>query len=309
MILTVTLNPAIDKTVKIRRFSPGADHRCKDVFFSAGGKGVNVSRALKNLKVSNLATGFIAGPEGKYIKEELDHEGIRHDFVHISGETRTSLTIIDTQANQITRILEHGPVVQRKDILAFKRKFTTLLKGCRYVVLSGRNIPGNSNRIYSDLICLSRKHHTKAILDTSGEPLVLGLKAKPFLVKPNIKEAEFVLGKRLNTLPKLKMALRHFLGLGIQVAIISLGEKGAVAANTDECWLAQPPRKKTVNTVGCGDALIGGFLCSQLQGNHFQDSVRMAVAVGTANSLNMQPGHFTRTKVAQLAKRVTLKKL
>ena len=128
-ILTVTLNPAIDKTADVTQFVPGRNHRVTDIHYSAGGKGVNVSRALKRLRVNTLATGFLGGPEGKFIEETLKKERIHHKFVPISGESRTSLAVIDKRTGRVTRILEEGPAVKQKELAAFRKNYNALLQG------------------------------------------------------------------------------------------------------------------------------------------------------------------------------------
>ncbi|MCK5581476.1 MAG: 1-phosphofructokinase [Candidatus Omnitrophica bacterium] len=308
-ILTVTLNPAIDKTIRIRGFRAGHDHRFKDIYYSAGGKGINVSRALQKLKVDTVATGFVGGPSGKYIKVTLSDENIPYDFVDIKDDTRTSLTIIDSKTRQLTRVLEQGPGVSPGDIAAFRKKFLKLLKRCQYVIFSGRNIPGTGNDFYYELILLAHHYNKKAVLDTSGEPLIKGLEARPYLIKPNLHEAEYALQQKLNTRAEIKRAVQSFLDMGVENVIISLGKKGVIASDGGGSFLASPPVKKTVNTVGCGDALVGGFVYARIKGYSFKKSVQFGVATGTANSLNMQPGYFTRIKVARLAREVKVVKI
>lgn len=305
-VLTVTCNPAIDKTIKIDNFRLGLEHRFRDVYRSAGGKGVNVSQALKKVGIESLATGFLGGKSGEYIKEKLEEEGIQTDFIRIKGETRTSLTIIDKKLKKTTRILEPGPTVNRKDIICFKKKFQSLLKQCFYVVFSGRNIPGASDSFYYDLIKLAEKQRKPAILDTSGKPLLLGIKAKPFLIKPNLKEAEYILGKKLNHVWKLRLAVKELLELGIENVIISMGREGVVASDGRETWFAKPHRRKAINPVGSGDALIGGFLYSKIKGKRFKEAVKIAVAAGTANALSVNPGEFKKKAVFDIAKSVKL---
>lgn len=308
-ILTVTPNPAIDKAADVDHFVPGKNHRVTNVHCSAGGKGINVSRALKRLRVSTIASGFLGGPEGEFIEAALKKERIHHRFVPIEGETRTSLAVIDKRNGKITRILEEGPAVKQKDLAAFRKEFNALLQNCAFVVLSGRNIPGAGDRFYYELIRAAGRRHKRVVLDTSGAPLLKSLVAKPFLVKPNLSEAREILKKTLSGRAALKRGLNHFLQAGAGNVIISAGDKGAAASDGENYWLAVPPKVKVVNTVGCGDALIAGVLSVLVKGGRFAEAVRFGVAAGTANAMSIRPGHFTQRQVLDLAGRVDVSRL
>ena len=308
-VLTVTLNPAIDKIIKVKNFSVGRDFRSEDITLSAGGKGVNVSRVLKSLGRHSIATGFIGGTTGKYIKEELGKEKIQNDFLEIRNETRTNLTILDQSTHKITRVLEQGPRITSFELKRFKNKFSSLLKNCSVVIFSGSIAPGLPESIYFELIKIAQKKNVKTVLDTSGKSLVLGLQAKPFLIKPNLEEAQYVLGKRVNSVSKIKDAIQRFPRLGIKIIILSLGEEGAVALNGKEIIKATAPRLKCENNVGCGDALLGGFITAQQKNQNFKDSLRFAVACGASNVLSIKPGLINPRVVKKLVKQIKIKDL
>jgi len=308
-ILTVTLNPALDELVNIDGFALGREFVASEASLSAGGKGVNVSRVLKNLKIKNLATGLLGSCTGIMIKDFLDSEGIKNDFVKIKENTRTSLTIKDRKSHHPTRLLQHGPKVSHQEIRSFKKKYNALLNQFHLVVLSGRNAAGVSHSIYSELIELAHKQNRPVILDTHGLPLHYALKAKPYCIKPNLHEAEVELKKRLNSLNKLKSAIRHFHKRGIPVVIISLGSEGAIGSNGEDIWLATPPKVKCRNHVGCGDAFIGGLIASFMGKEDFVPMLRMAVATGTANAMSLQPGAVTKRSIAKVRNKVKIKKV
>lgn len=299
-ILTVTLNPAVDKSWQIVKFTPGQDHWVPPAQASAGGKGINVSRALQKLGLPTRTTGFLGGPSGKYIQRALNQETIAHRFIPIRGETRISLTIIETSTGQSTRILEEGPKVSRKEVGQFRRAFARMLKNSSHVVFSGRNIPGAGQDFYASLIRTARRAGKKTILDTSGPALAAGLKAKPSLIKPNRAEAQGVLKYKLDTVTNLQRGLQYFRRLGIETVIISLGEEGVAAAHAKELWRVTPPRIQTVNPVGSGDALIAGFLYAESRKLGFVECLKMAVAAGTANALTMTPGDLSRAEVMKI---------
>ncbi len=308
-VLTVTLNPAIDKTIQVKNFSVGRDFRAEDITLSAGGKGLNVSRALRDLKAPSLATGLLGGASGDFIRRELKKEGIPNDFSWVAGETRTNLTVIDHRRNKITRVLEKGPYVTRLEFSGFKRKFASLLKNSRYVIFSGSIPRGLPESLFAQLINTAKKKNIRALVDTSGEPLKAALRARPFLIKPNLEEAETVLGRKLNSLLRIKEALKYFLKSGVKIIVISMGKDGAVASNEKETWQAVAPKLKCKNNVGCGDALLAGFVYAHEHNNNFRDSFQFAVACGAANVLSLKPGAIQEKAVQKLFPKISVRPL
>jgi tagatose 6-phosphate kinase len=308
-ILTITLNPAVDKTVKVSNFKIGKDFREEGIFVSAGGKGINISRVLKYLGLPTVASGFLGGASGEYIKQQLDKEGIKYDFCPIEGDTRTSLTIIDSSLNTITRVLERGPQITKKEQNTFRKKFLNLLKKCQYVTLSGRNIPGAPDSFYGELIRIAKKKNIISVFDTSGKAYELGLKEKPFMIKPNLKEAEQVIGKKLNSLLKIKEAAYRFHKYGIKIVAITMGSRGAIVSNESQMLLAIPPKVKRKNPVGCGDAFIAGFIASLAHNKSLAECVRMAVACGAANALSINPGFIKQRTVKEIFKKIKLRNI
>jgi len=299
-VLTVTLNPAVDKMVKVKRLSAGRDHRVTSVFRSAGGKGINVARALTHLGIPTCATGILGGPAGSFIQDMLAQERIQADFLKLSGETRTSLTVLDQSTGRPTRILEPGPNLSRRKQAEFLRQFSDLTKKVRYVILSGRNAHGAPDNFYARLIRLAIDRKRRVILDTSGPAFTKGIAAMPFIIKPNRDEAEAFFNQRLSTLGQLKQALCHFLKLGIRMPIVSLGANGAVASNGRQFLHARAPRIKVCNPVGCGDALVAGFVFGLIKGFPFSRVLQIAVAAGTVNALSDQPGLLKHKQLRRL---------
>ena len=309
IILTVTLNPAIDKTVYVDDFSIGKDFRESSLYESAGGKGINVARTLRYLGIPCIATGFLGGSSGLYIKQELDREKIKCDFTEIKGNSRTSLTVIDPKNNKITRILERGPVVSAKERTQFKRDFVRLLKFCDFVTLSGRIIPGINDAYYAQLITIAQKSGVRVVFDTSGSALSLGLKKMPFMIKPNLGEAESALNTRLQSLSSIIKAIKSFHQKRIPIVAITMGSKGAVVSNGQDIVLARPPKIKRKNPVGCGDAFIAGFLYAYSNSIRFATAVKSAVACGAANAISITPGLISRKQLQKTLPRVSLKNL
>ncbi|MEI8348973.1 MAG: 1-phosphofructokinase family hexose kinase [Candidatus Omnitrophota bacterium] len=291
-ILTVTLNPAIDKTARVDRLRLGRDHREEELHVSAGGKGVNVSRSLAILGEPTLATGIVGGHTGKYLIAQLTKEGIRNDFLETEGETRVNLTVIDSSSYAITRIIERGVPVTQKIFAAFKEKYKKLVQRASYVVFCGANAYGLDDRAYGELIAIAHRADVATALDTRGESLIAGLASKPFMVKPNIEEAGYIVGEKLTTLSKIKKAARSIAEQGVQIVLITMGSRGALAYNGKEVIYAAPGALTCVNHVGCGDAFLAGFISSHKSRLSFKDSLRRAVAVGSASALTKQPGDF-----------------
>ncbi len=308
-ILTVTLNPAIDKTVFVSGFASGKDFRETSLFMSAGGKGINVSRVLGRLGQPAIATGFLGGSNGAYIKDKLFREKIRQDFLAIQGQTRISLTVINPDTSVITRVLERGPVVSRKEIKLFCLKFKKLLSSCKCVILSGRNIPGVPDEFYAHLITLAKKNGIFTLLDTSGQAYLSGLKACPDMIKPNLKEAEYVLKTKLISDKSIKKALLKFRAKGIGIVALTMGSKGAFIYNGKQMFRGKSAVLKRKSPVGCGDAFNAGFMSSYFNKQPLDMCLRQAISCGSANALSINPGFIKRRDIKQIHDKVKIHKV
>ena len=305
-VLTVTLNPAVDKIVYVHDFRTGGDFRSSRIVLSAGGKGINVSRALNHLGVKNIATGFLGGASGDLLQEKLTQENIRNSFLKIKPETRTNLTVIGRK-NKITRILEPGPAVSKNDLKNFVRRFSLLLKTCDMVVLSGSLTPGLPDTIYGELIKIAKRRKIKTILDTSGRPLMAGLRARPFAVKPNLSEAQLIAGKKLNSFNAMNAAVKSLLKKS-RMVVLSLAGQGAMAGWRNQVLLASPPKLKIINDVGCGDSLAAGLAYALKNNLSFEEGVRFAVAAGSADALTLTPGAISKKDIKKILPKIILRK-
>ena len=308
-VLTITLNPAVDKTAIVTNFKAGKDFRENGLFVAAGGKGINVSRVLHHLDIPTLATGFMGGYNGEYLKDCLDDEGIKHDFTSIEENARESLTIIDPASNSITRVLERGPEVTKGDIASFRKKYLQLLNRSSYAIFSGRSIPGVSDSFYGELIELAKKRNILTVFDTSGKSFTASLKSRPFMIKPNVKEAEQAVGKKLSSFSKIKQAARKLHGYGIKIVAITMGSRGALVFDGNQMIFAVPPKLKRLSPVGCGDAFIAGFIASLINKKSFSHCVKMAVACGAANVLHVNPGFIKSSDLKKVLKQTEIKVL
>jgi len=281
-VLTVTLNPAIDKVFTIKNFRAGKEFRCFAPHSRAGGKGVNVARTLKVLGVPAIAAGLAGGAAGGYLVRALVAEGIRNDFSGISGETRTNLTIIDSDRHQSTRVIERGPMVSSREVNKFGKKFLRLLEKSWCVIFSGSACPGVKDSQYADFMTMAKQRGVVSVLDSRGSFLTQALKSRPFLVKPNIEEAEEFIGRKVDSSAALKAALRDLNRHGAENVIISLGARGAAGYDGANFFRVSVPQFRGADTVGCGDAMIAGFVFALSRGKSFKGCLSWAAAAGTA---------------------------
>lgn len=309
VVLTVTLNPAVDVTTAVARFQPRRTFRECPQFINAGGKGINVSRILHRLGVQTLAIGIAGGQAGEWIQGLLNEEGIPNEFVKAGGESRMNLTILDTQSGIRTRLLSVGPRLKAQEIKNFQKLYKRRIRRSAMVVLSGRNALGAPEDFYARLIRLAKRSQVPAVLDTSGVPFKKALEAAPFMVKPNLTEAREVLECRLDTAAKIKKAVERFHRFGVEIVVISMNKDGAVVSGGRGIRRIRPPRVTVRNDVGCGDALIGGFLDGYLRGMSLEDTLRRAVACAAANAGNWTPGLIRRADLIKLSRGVRLEPL
>ena len=225
--------------------------------------------------------------------------------MEVRESTRLNVTVLGPRHGHSSRVLGEGPRLTPRELRRFEDQYRRWLRRSRWVVLCGRNAVGAPADWYAKLIHLARKEGVPAAVDTGGAALAASLKAKPFLVKPNREEAEELVSCRLDSPSRIKKVLRYFHGRGVRVVLLSLGAQGAVASDGREIWCARPPRVRAVNEVGCGDALLAGFL-SAFGNEPLAGALRRGVACGTANVFNPAPGLIRPGDVSRLMKKVAV---
>lgn len=312
MIVTVTLNAALDRTLAVPNFSVGFRHRATDTLTLPGGKGVNVARVVKILGQPVIATGFAGGRTGDRIVADLNREGILSDFVRIEAESRTSTAVLDPTTNVATEINEYGPQVQPHELELMLEKLDYLCKAADVVVLAG-SLPRKVDvAIYAKLIAQVKAHGVAVLFDTYGEPLRQGIKAGPDVVFPNQIEAEMVIGYEFSGDEDLVRAPAGLRELGARSAVVTYGH-GCVAALTDNggsvTVMARAPRVEALSTVGSGDALVGGYAARLLEGDAPVDCLRFGLACGAANALSYGAGLFEPDAVRQLLDAVEIEEV
>ena len=289
MIGTVTLNPAIDKTLIIRDFKPGATNRATVDRVDMGGKGINVARTLRRLGCNVSATGFLGADDRYGTAAMLRSHGIEPDFVSVDGETRVNLKIIDPVARVETEVNEPGFAVPADAIGRLAVKFRAMANKASVIVLSGSLPPGTPVDLYAQLVTLAHGAGVETLLDTAGPALMHGLTARPYLVKPNRAEAEELLGRPIVDDDGLLSAAERILEMGAANVVISLGRDGALSASRNGMWRAHSPVVTARSTVGAGDAMVAALAYGRMKSLSAPEALRIATAASCAAAIAAQP--------------------
>ena len=312
MIITVTLNAALDRSVTVPILKLGQRHRASDVLTLAGGKGINVARALKRLDHPVVATGLAGGRTGTSIVEQLTEESILNDFVRIRQESRTSTLVVDPTSGTQTEINEWGPKVSETELEMLLDKVRYLSRSAEAVVFAGSLPRGVADGFYADAARELSRRGARVALDTEGEPLRLGLEAEPWLVSPNQHEAEQLVGQELFDEEDFLMALDTIAEMGARNVHITL-ENGCFALVREERqvrrYRAVTPRLEPVSVVGAGDAFLAQWLTAVLDDASAEDALRLAAAAGAASVLEVGAGRFDPAEAKRLLPAVEVNEL
>ena len=285
MIITVTLNPAVDQNLELERLIPGDTNRVLDSRIDPGGKGINVSRVLRELGRESLAAGLAPGSLGRFIEHSLLEQGILCDFVHTRGQTRTNLTVVDESAHETTVLSYRGPEVDPRHLQTLESRLRRFISAGDWLVVAGSIPPPIEPEVYARLIQLGRQLGAHTVLDADAEALAAGLTGQPDLVKSNHHEAERLLGTSLKDDTKLLEAAEAMRNAGAATAIITAGSRGAVAVGEEGAWWSWPPQTEVVSAVGAGDALLAGLLMKLEEGAGMEEALRWGTAAGAAACL------------------------
>ncbi|MQS75281.1 hexose kinase [Lactobacillus halodurans] len=293
-VLTITMNPSVDISYPLEHLNVDTVNRVKDVSKTAGGKGLNVTRVLKQLNVSVTASGIIGGTIGQYITDQLDENDIDHAFMKISQESRNCIAILHDDGDQ-TEILEAGPILSKDDENAFLEHFEDQVSSFKLVTISGSLSQGLSTGVYSKMVQLAAKHNVPVILDSSNEPLRLALEneTKPFMIKPNQDEIAQLIGKDITDLSDLKDKLTtEEIFQGIPWVVVSLGAQGAFVKYQNDFFKINIPKINAVNPVGSGDSTVAGLAAGLVKDESPEDIMKRAMTVGLLNTLQEKTGNI-----------------
>jgi 1-phosphofructokinase/tagatose 6-phosphate kinase len=312
VIVTVTMNAAVDRTLTVPNFQRGQRHRASQGLTLAGGKGINVARALKRLEVPVVATGLAGGRTGTRVIEELTDEAILNDFVRIEDESRTSTAVVDPTGGALTEINEWGPHVEPGELEMLREKLDYLSRGADTVVFAGSLPRGVDEGYYGELIRDLNRRGVGTVLDSEGEPLRLGVEAEPYLVSPNQFEAESLVGHEFQNDDDFVVALDSIVDLGARNVLITL-ETGCFALLREDRAVrrlhAVAPQLEAVSAVGAGDVLLAAFLAARYAGRSLDDALQSAVAAGAASTLEVGAGRLNPREAARLVASVEVHEL
>jgi 1-phosphofructokinase family hexose kinase len=309
MILTLTLNPAVDQTVWVDRFVVGEVNRCRETQLDPAGKGINVSRMAHRLGWPTIAFGFLAGDTGHIVENALDEERVQHHFVHVGGQTRINVTIRDDAGRTATSLYGRGPAVDREHLALLEETLSFWLQAGRVLVLAGSLPPGAPSHTYATYLQLARARGVQTIVDADGEALRGALEASPGLIKPNVPEAERLLGRALPDVGAIAAGARELVRRGIGVVVISMGAAGAVCSSGDRAWRILPPQVPRESTVGSGDSLVAGLAVVLARGGDIIDGLRLGTAAGAATAMSPGTALGTGSEVETLLPQVRIELL
>jgi 1-phosphofructokinase/tagatose 6-phosphate kinase len=308
MIITVTLNTAIDKTLSVPNFRLGRRHRTVEQTTMPGGKGVNVARVLKTLGAPVIATGLCGGPTGTRIVDQLTQLSVLSDFVRIREESRTNTAVIDPTTGEQTEINERGPKVSEQEIELFVDKLLYLAKGASMCVFAG-SLPREVDiDIYARLIRELRRLDVTTLVDTDGDPLRRAVRAEPDVISPNVLESEELVGHEFNDDEDRIIAVREMVGLGAREAIMGMPDgcfaqmaPGEPNADPTLYRVQVPPGAiEPRATVGSGDAFLAGFVAARYAGKSTPDSLAYGVACGAESTQHLGAGLVDLERVQRL---------
>ncbi|MBI2953538.1 MAG: 1-phosphofructokinase [Chloroflexi bacterium] len=309
MIITLTPNPSVDQTVWVDSLQIGAVNRFRSPQLDPAGKGINVSRVAHRLGWPTIAFGFLAGEIGLIAHNALDDEGVQHHFVHVPGQTRLNVTVVDETSDESTSLYGPGPAIDREHLARLDDLLQFWLQAGRVLVLAGSLPPGLSDDTYASFIRLARSKHVKTILDADDEPFRHGMEAKPYLIKPNVAEAERLLERSLPDLGAVVEGATELVRRGIAVVVVSMGAQGAVCVKGDKVWQAIPPKVERLSTVGSGDSLVAGLAVAIARGDDIVEGLRLGTAAGAATAMTPGTALGTAEMVAALLPQVQITEL
>lgn len=302
MIYTLTLNPAIDYYMSMENFQLGSLNSLEEGYTLPGGKGINVSKVLKNFSVESKALGFVGGFTGDYIKKHLNEYEIESDFIELQENTRINIKLKTKDSE--TEIAGKSPTISKENIEELLKKFKEIKKD-DVVILSG-SVPNSiSKSIYADIIKLLPKD-CKVILDTRGLPFVEGLKEGVFLTKPNNHELEEFFNRELNNIEEIIRAGKDLQALGSKNVLISLGKDGSILITEKEVYIGNAPQGKLISSVGAGDSMVAGVVYGIAKGMTLEDSYKYGIASGSSTAFS--EGLTTFEGMNSLLNKIEIKK-
>ncbi|MBI4496590.1 MAG: 1-phosphofructokinase [Chloroflexi bacterium] len=310
MIVTLTLNPAIDHTVVVDDLVPGDTNRAPSCRTDIGGKGINVSRVLRELGCPSTAMGFVSGTTGRFIEHTLADRNIPRDFVHVrGGQTRTNITIVERRRELTTTINEPGPYTDPHFFNLLLTRLKRRLQPGDWLVIGGSVPPPLPTTVYAEVITLAKKLGVVTVLDADGPALAAGIEAGPFMVKPNRRELQRLLGRGPRKVETMLEAAERIYACGVSVVVVSQGVEGAVAVSDEGEWQVVPPVVQAESAVGSGDAMVAGMVLVLSGGGTMEEALRLGTAAGSATALTPGTEPCHQEDVARLLPLVAVRQV
>ncbi len=307
MVLVLCANAGIDRIYEVENFAPGQYHIPRRYRVAAGGKGINVARTLRLLGTDVLLTGFAGGLGGRLLQQQMVNLGVQPFLVPIAEESRVCIQIVDTKSRSQTRLDEVGPLVTPSEVEGLQRRWIRLLAKAQVAVIAG-NVPrGVPLNLYADLIRLAQRSRVPILLDAHDELLARAIEAKPRLIKPNLEELQALMGRPISVPEGVLQAIQELIGLGIDTVVVTLGARGAIAANArQERYWVKPGPMDCISAVGSGDAMMGGIAAAWAAGRGLAEQLRLGTAAAAANCTTFDPCAFEARTLHQCLQAVTL---
>lgn len=307
-ILTVTLNPAVDKTYTTQSVIVGNVNRMRTAMNIAGGKGVNVTKILRQYGCDVAATGFLGGYSGRFIEEELEKRGTECRFIHVTGETRSNMNIL-ADDGYVTEILEPGPVISDSEMTAFLEQYDALLEECGLVILSGSVARGVNADVYETLTMRAEDVSVPVYLDSSGDNLRYGMRAKPQMIKPNWRELEYIMGRRIVDREEIVESAKLLHEGGISRVVVSMGSKGLLSVTDEGVLYTGAAKIEPINTVGCGDSVVAAYAMSYVAGESEEEAIVRAGAISAANATTVESANIPLETAEALMNKIIVEKI
>jgi 6-phosphofructokinase 2 len=309
MIYTITLNPALDRTIEVDGLVADDANRILREARYAGGKGIDCSRVIEELGGESTALGFIGGYDGLELEGRLINEGVLCNFTRIGGETRTNIILFDRKTKTQIMLNAAGPKITPAEIGLFFERIRSLGHDAEFVVISGSVPPGVNHHIYAQIITTLKGRGIRVALDADGDLLRYGCAAKPSIIKPNIHEFQRLTGVQSLEIELLADKARHIIDKGVETVIISMGARGLLGLQKDEAFWATPPEVEVVSQVGAGDAALAGFIYALTKGMDFREGLIMAAAAGTASVLTPGTELCRKNDAERIRRKIQIQRL
>ncbi|HEV2294178.1 MAG TPA: 1-phosphofructokinase family hexose kinase [Tepidisphaeraceae bacterium] len=306
MLICLGTTPAVQRIMTFAQLHVNGVNRAREAGQSASGKSLNVARVAHTLGEPVIATGFIGGDTGWFIRKDLDAAGIRHDFVEIEPPTRTCVTVIDQSAGTATELIEESKPVEPRAWDHLREKLESLLPIASVLVLSGTLTPGAPQDFYAQCIRLATAHRVRTIVDATGEPLRHALAAKPYLVKPNRGEIGKTLDINTSHDEGTREAMKRMIAEGAEWVVVTMGTDGVMFSDGKAFWRVSVPRVEVVSPIGSGDAFAAGLAVGLSRGQSVNEAVTLATACGAANAMTPAPGFARPADVERLQRSVVV---